>query len=175
MKKNKSIPAGSKLNLLGQICNFVPEFLVSTRIAREAYVDKMARTFSLWSHVVVVLNSVSLFRCMSTGIQMLNSFQKNNWLKYGVPKWAIKSRNEADKRSMLPRAKADLLAKSDQLNSKSKHRHAFFAGARCSKINLKTWREIALQRMFGGKFTLVTANHFAQLRLMTFPSSVFRS
>jgi hypothetical protein len=54
VKNNKSIPAGSKLNLLRQICNFIPEFLVS-RIARETCVDQMARTFSPWSHVVALL------------------------------------------------------------------------------------------------------------------------
>ena len=54
MNKNKSIPAGSKLNLLRQICNFIPEFLVS-RIARETQVDKKARTFTPWSHVIALL------------------------------------------------------------------------------------------------------------------------
>ena len=54
MNKNKSIPAGSKLNLLRQICNFIPEFLVS-RIARETQVDKKARTFTPWSHVLALL------------------------------------------------------------------------------------------------------------------------
>jgi hypothetical protein len=47
MIKNKSIPTGSKLNLLRQICNFIPEYLVH-RIARETCVDKMARTFSCY-------------------------------------------------------------------------------------------------------------------------------
>jgi hypothetical protein len=54
MKKNKNIPASSKLNLLRQICNFIPEFLVS-RLARETQVDKKARTFSPWSHVLALL------------------------------------------------------------------------------------------------------------------------
>lgn len=51
MKNNKSVPAPAKLNLLRQICNFIPEFLVS-RIAHETGVDEKARTFSPWSHVV---------------------------------------------------------------------------------------------------------------------------
>lgn len=39
------------MNLLRQICNFIPEFSVS-KIARETKVDEQARTFSPWSHVV---------------------------------------------------------------------------------------------------------------------------
>jgi Transposase DDE domain/Domain of unknown function (DUF4372) len=54
MNNNKSIPAGSKMNLLRQICNIIPEFLVS-RIARETKVDKKARTFTPWSHVLALL------------------------------------------------------------------------------------------------------------------------
>jgi hypothetical protein len=54
MKKNKSVPAPSKLNLLRQICNFIPEFLVA-KIARETKVDEKVRTFSPWSHVVSLL------------------------------------------------------------------------------------------------------------------------
>lgn len=42
------------MNLLRQICNFIPEFLV-TRIARETSVDTKARTFTPWSHVVALL------------------------------------------------------------------------------------------------------------------------
>jgi hypothetical protein len=41
--KNNNAPATSKLNLLRQICNFIPEFLVS-KIARETKVDVKART-----------------------------------------------------------------------------------------------------------------------------------
>jgi IS4 transposase len=51
---NKNVPAGSKLNLLRQICNFIPEFLVS-KLARETGVDKKVRTFSAWSHLVSLL------------------------------------------------------------------------------------------------------------------------
>ena len=50
-KHNRNVPAGSKLNLLRQICNFIPEFLVS-KIARETGVEEKVRTFSAWSHVV---------------------------------------------------------------------------------------------------------------------------
>src|SRR5208283_1938306 len=52
--KNNNVPATSKLNLLRQICNFIPEFLVS-KIARETKVDEKARTFTPWSHVVSLL------------------------------------------------------------------------------------------------------------------------
>jgi len=51
---NKNVPAASKLNLLRQICNLIPEFLVS-KLARETGVDKKVRTFSAWSHVVSLL------------------------------------------------------------------------------------------------------------------------
>ena len=54
MKNNQNVPAPSKLNLLRQICNFIPEFLVS-KIARETGADEKARTFSPWSHVVALL------------------------------------------------------------------------------------------------------------------------
>ena len=53
-KKNKSVPAPSKLNLLRQICNFIPDFLVP-KLARETGVEKKVRTFSAWSHVVSLL------------------------------------------------------------------------------------------------------------------------
>src|SRR5208283_3252493 len=49
--KNNHVPAASKLNLLRQICNFIPKFLIS-KIARETKVDEQARTFSPLSHVV---------------------------------------------------------------------------------------------------------------------------
>ena len=52
MKKyNKLVPASSKVNLLRQICNLIPEFLVP-KLARETGVEKRVRTFSAWSHVV---------------------------------------------------------------------------------------------------------------------------
>src|SRR6185437_6595715 len=47
-------PAASKLNLLRQICNFIPDFLVP-KLARETGVDKKVRSFSPWSHVVALL------------------------------------------------------------------------------------------------------------------------
>lgn len=52
--KNKLVPAPSKLHLLRQICNFIPDFLVP-KLARETGVDKQVRTFSAWSHVVTLL------------------------------------------------------------------------------------------------------------------------
>jgi hypothetical protein len=53
-KKNKTVPAPSKLNLLRQICNFIPDFLVP-KLARETGVERKVRTFSAWSHVVSLL------------------------------------------------------------------------------------------------------------------------
>ena len=54
MNKKPTVPAPSKLNVLRQICNLIPEFLVA-KLARETKVDKKARTFSPWSHVVSLL------------------------------------------------------------------------------------------------------------------------
>ena len=53
-KENKVVPAVSKLNLLRQICNLIPEFLVS-KLARETKVDRKSRSYSPWSHVVALL------------------------------------------------------------------------------------------------------------------------
>jgi Transposase DDE domain/Domain of unknown function (DUF4372) len=53
-KHNKNVPAASKLNLLRQICNLIPEFLVS-KLSRQTGVDKKVRRFSAWSHVVSLL------------------------------------------------------------------------------------------------------------------------
>lgn len=52
--ENKSVPAPSKLNLLRQVCNFIPDFLVP-KLARETGVEDQVRTFSAWSHVVSLL------------------------------------------------------------------------------------------------------------------------
>jgi len=54
MNKKPTVPAPSKLNLLRQICNLIPDFLVS-KIAHETKVDEQARTFTPWSHVVSLL------------------------------------------------------------------------------------------------------------------------
>ena len=54
MKNKQAVPAPSKLNLLRQIYNFIPEFLVA-KIARETGAQDKARTFSPWSHVVALL------------------------------------------------------------------------------------------------------------------------
>ena len=54
MKNNNHVPAPSKLNLLRQICNFIPTFLVA-KLAKETKVDEKARTFTPWSHVVSLL------------------------------------------------------------------------------------------------------------------------
>jgi hypothetical protein len=51
---NRSVPAVSNLNLLRQICNLIPAFLVPM-LSRETGVDKKVRTFSAWSHVVALL------------------------------------------------------------------------------------------------------------------------
>lgn len=43
-----------QFEVLRQVCNFIPAFLVS-KIARETGVDRKARTFSPWSHVVSMI------------------------------------------------------------------------------------------------------------------------
>jgi hypothetical protein len=52
--ETQSGPAASKLNLLRQICNWIPDFLVP-KLARETGVEKKVRTFSAWSHVISLL------------------------------------------------------------------------------------------------------------------------
>src|SRR5881296_4372694 len=53
-KKTKSQPSRSKLSVLAQLCNWIPQHLVP-KLARETGVDQKARTFSPWSHVVSLL------------------------------------------------------------------------------------------------------------------------
>jgi len=53
-KHNNNIPAVAKLNLLRQICNFIPDFLVP-KLARATGVQDKARTFSPWSHLVALM------------------------------------------------------------------------------------------------------------------------
>jgi hypothetical protein len=47
-------PTRTSLSVLGQMCNLIPPFLVS-KTARAYGVDKKARTFSPWSHLVSLL------------------------------------------------------------------------------------------------------------------------
>jgi hypothetical protein len=47
-------PAASKMPVLAQLCKQIPEGLVP-KIAREHGIDKQARTFDCWSHVVSLL------------------------------------------------------------------------------------------------------------------------
>ncbi len=51
MDNIRNLPAPSKLSVLRQVFNLIPEFLVP-KLARETGVDEKARTFSPWSHVV---------------------------------------------------------------------------------------------------------------------------
>jgi hypothetical protein len=53
-KRKPSFQRGHKLEVLRQICNWIPDFLVS-RLARETGVAEKARTFSPWSHVVAMI------------------------------------------------------------------------------------------------------------------------
>ena len=47
-------PTRTNLSVLGQLCNLIPGFLVP-KVARQCGVDKKARTFSPWSHLVALL------------------------------------------------------------------------------------------------------------------------
>ena len=51
MKKRNINPTRSKMNILRQVCNFIPEQEVS-KIARVTGVEDKTRTFTPWSHVV---------------------------------------------------------------------------------------------------------------------------
>src|SRR5712664_4223167 len=51
MNQLKKVPAGSKFNILRQICNFIPQHTVS-KIARTTGAEDKSRTFTPWSHVV---------------------------------------------------------------------------------------------------------------------------
>jgi len=52
--KKINIPSRSQFPVLRQICNLIPGHLVP-RLARETGVDKKARTFSPWSHLVSLI------------------------------------------------------------------------------------------------------------------------
>ena len=54
MKNNNKVPTASKMNLLRQICNFIPTFLVP-KIAHETGVDDRSRTYTAWSHLVTMI------------------------------------------------------------------------------------------------------------------------
>src|SRR2546426_8245081 len=51
MNQLKIAPARSQVSILRQICNFIPQHLVS-KIARITGAEDKSRTFSPWSHVV---------------------------------------------------------------------------------------------------------------------------
>src|SRR5439155_9832643 len=51
MNKLKIAPARSQFSILRQICNFIPQYLVS-KIARTTGAEDKSRTFTPWSHVV---------------------------------------------------------------------------------------------------------------------------
>ena len=54
MKKKQARPTRHKFSVLRQVCNLIPPFLVP-KLARETGVEKKARTFSVWSHLVSML------------------------------------------------------------------------------------------------------------------------
>jgi Transposase DDE domain/Domain of unknown function (DUF4372) len=56
MKKKTTQPTRSRFNILRQICNLIPEQLVS-KVARETGAEDKSRTFSPWSHVVSLLQA----------------------------------------------------------------------------------------------------------------------
>ena len=58
-KPKRTKPTANKLSVLHQLCNFIPGQLVS-KLARKHGVDKKARTFTPWSHVVALLYAQKL-------------------------------------------------------------------------------------------------------------------
>ena len=54
--KHDPTPTTSKLSVLRQLCNLIPNHLVP-KLARQTGVDQKARTFTPWSHVVSLLFS----------------------------------------------------------------------------------------------------------------------
>ena len=62
-KKKQNRPTRHKFSILRQVCNLIPPFLVP-QVARETGVNKKARTFSVWSHLVSMLYA-QLTHCIS--------------------------------------------------------------------------------------------------------------
>lgn len=54
MKKKQARPTRHKFSVLRQVCNLIPPFLVP-KLGRETGVEKKARSFSVWSHLVSML------------------------------------------------------------------------------------------------------------------------
>lgn len=63
MKNKTTNPTRHNFSLLRQLCNLIPTFLVSS-LAREKGVDRQARSYSPWSHVVTLIY-VQLTHCLS--------------------------------------------------------------------------------------------------------------
>src|SRR6266849_1643099 len=51
--KNTKLPTASKLTIVRQVCNYIPNHLVP-KLARETGVDEQARTYDEWSHIVTL-------------------------------------------------------------------------------------------------------------------------
>jgi hypothetical protein len=73
------------ITVLKQICNLIPSHLVP-RLAREHGVDKKARTFSPWSHVVTLLHvqlshALSINDVCETLFPMRTEIVTRKWLR----------------------------------------------------------------------------------------------
>src|SRR6266481_3748816 len=51
--KNQKLPAASKLTVVRQLCNYIPNHLVP-KLARQTGVEEQARTYNEWSHIVTL-------------------------------------------------------------------------------------------------------------------------
>src|SRR2546421_12172660 len=51
--KNQKLPTASKLTIVRQLCNYIPNHLVP-QLARETGIDEKARTYDEWSHIVTL-------------------------------------------------------------------------------------------------------------------------
>jgi len=56
MKKKTIKPTRSRFNILRQVCNLIPDHLVS-KIARDTGVEELCRSFSPWSHTVSLMEA----------------------------------------------------------------------------------------------------------------------
>ena len=86
-KTNTRKPTRTNLSVLAQVCNLIPAFLTQ-KLAREFGVDKKARTFSPWSHLVALLyaqltHAMSLIDACQSGDIIPISLDKASFFTYG--------------------------------------------------------------------------------------------
>jgi len=88
--KKPTKPTRSKLPILRQLCNLIPPFLVP-KVARETGVDKKARTFSPWSHLVSMMYA-QLTHAFSLN-DICDGLRLHQWLLHTIRGGTPPSRN----------------------------------------------------------------------------------